>query len=294
MIAKFLTHLEAANRSPETIIWYEQKLRLTKEWIEQRHGPQGGFDTVNLQQFLVDKRKHCTPQTVQGYWRALHAFGEWGTSEGLMHENPVRKLKRPKVPIKRIDIFSHEEYRSLLRFAENNQRACEFTRCRDTAMLWLFYDTGMRESELINLCTQDLDLIGRRANVTGKGAKDRTVPFGKKTAEACRRLSYMCGDSPFAIPRQDGGQMARSTVYHRFQLLCIGARVRPRKVHAIRHTYGCRFMESGGRQTDLMYFMGHSTMEQTNDYTQWSREQQALENFGEFSPGDRLFDDPLT
>jgi Phage integrase family len=97
-------------------------------------------------------------------------------------------IKPPKVPEPRTEMLTKEQTKALLAECAGK----EFTSRRDTAIILLLADTGMRRSELANLTTEDLDLRGRVVAVEGKGdashrKRYRTVPFGARAAQGLDR-----------------------------------------------------------------------------------------------------------
>jgi site-specific recombinase XerD len=81
-------------------------------------------------------------------------------------------------------VLADEQLRALLTACKGN----EFTERRDTALIRLLVDTGIRSSELLGLAVTDLDFEQDVALVLGKGGRGRAVPFGNRTGEALRRL----------------------------------------------------------------------------------------------------------
>ncbi len=96
----------------------------------------------------------------------------------------MARMKPPAVPEQPVPVLSTEQLRALLKASEGKG----FTERRDTAILRLFIDTGMRLGELTGLSLPDLDLdVDNVALVTGKGRRMRACPFGARTAQALDR-----------------------------------------------------------------------------------------------------------
>ena len=100
-----------------------------------------------------------------------------------MDRDPTEKMRAPTVPESPVPIVSAADFKKLLETASGK----DFTSRRDTAVLLMLYDTGMRAGELIGLTLEDVDLRGRLAYVTGKGDRLRAVRFGAATAVALDR-----------------------------------------------------------------------------------------------------------
>src|SRR5215217_8453610 len=93
------------------------------------------------------------------------------------------RVPQPKTPQKLIPVMRDEDTKRLL-------EACKgtgFANLRDEALIRLYYNTGARLSEVGNLMLDDVDLNTESVHYHGKGAKDRRVRFGPKTARALSR-----------------------------------------------------------------------------------------------------------
>ncbi len=277
LLKRFLRHLESKNSSPETVKWYEHKWRIFLEWLDANNI---WHITPEVIQDFLDHVRHerkASAETVQGYYRALNAGFNWacGPHIGILQLNPMDGLSRPKTPKTVIEIFKKEEIEAILGFIQNRPGSSQQTRLRDYAIVTFFYATGVRESELLKLKWSDIDLDLRRATVWGKGAKQRVVQFGKFTGLLLELLHKTRTDGA-VFANQKGGHLSKSHVYDMFQESCDGAGVPRRKVHALRHTYACTYLDNGGDGGDLMALMGLSSMYMVNHYSQWTRAQRAL------------------
>src|SRR5262249_44350988 len=100
-----------------------------------------------------------------------------------MQAAPMQRVRLPKTPTKLVPVLGDEDTGRLL-------AACKgtgFTNVRDEALIRLYASTGARLSEVGNLLIEDLDLTSESVHYRGRGAKDRRVRFGPKTARALSR-----------------------------------------------------------------------------------------------------------
>ena len=95
----------------------------------------------------------------------------------------MEPMRPPAVPEQPVDILTDDELRALLDATRGNT----FENRRDTAMLRMLIDTGLRAGELAGLAVTDLDAEQSVAIVMGKGRRGRAVPYGTKTADVLRR-----------------------------------------------------------------------------------------------------------
>jgi integrase/recombinase XerC len=100
-------------------------------------------------------------------------------------------MKPPNLPEQPIGVIRAEQLVRLLKTCEGRDfKTCEgrdFTSRRDTAIILLLVDTGMRRAECVGMTVDDVDLDQRMAWVLGKGHRPRALPLGRKTAQALDR-----------------------------------------------------------------------------------------------------------
>lgn len=149
----------------------------------------------------------------------------------------------------------------------------KFSALRDHAMLELMYATGMRVSELTGLRLGQVDLQGGWARVTGKGSKERVVPFGERAAVALRRYLKAraarfaaAGDALFLNGRGQGS-ITRGGFGRRLGASArrVGflARVTP---HQVRHSCATHLLEGGADIRVLQELLGHNSITTTQRY----------------------------
>ena len=139
----------------------------------------------HVQEWVVILLGKYSDQYANHQHRALQQFFKWYSTEDPdePRTNVMTNLKPPKIGDKLVPVLTADELGLLLGTCKGGG----FQNRRDSAILYLFRDTGVRLSELAGLRTGDIDLPGREAIVTGKGDKQRTVKFTYDTARAIDR-----------------------------------------------------------------------------------------------------------
>jgi integrase/recombinase XerC len=107
-------------------------------------------------------------------------------AEGDLAASPMEGMRPPQLPEQPVDVVRAEQLTRLLRTCEGR----DFTSRRDTAIILLLVDTGMRRAECVGMTLDDVDLDQRIVWVLGKGRRPRALPIGRKTAQA---LDRSCG-----------------------------------------------------------------------------------------------------
>ena len=153
-------------------------------------------------------------------------------------------------------------------FDSNPKSALEV---RDRAMIELFYGSGVRLAELVDLDIRHLDLVNGLATVTGKGSKTRVVPLGSHAVEAVRRwIETRRGvrpTDPLFTGRGDR-RISPRTVQARLKKLSmhnLGTDVL--HPHLLRHSFASHLLESSGDVRAVQELLGHADISTTQIYT---------------------------
>lgn len=183
--------------------------------------------------------------------------------EGALTHDPLAGVRGPKVRRKLPQVLDVDEAGALVETDSGGKLAV-----RDRAMLELFYSSGLRLSELVNLRWIELDLDGGEVRVLGKGGKTRIVPVGRQAITALRALGVEEGMQPdSAIFRGRGGAPIHPrTVQMRMNKLAQGL---PKHVHPhlLRHTFASHMLESSGDLRAVQELLGHADIATTQIYT---------------------------
>jgi integrase/recombinase XerC len=106
-----------------------------------------------------------------------------GPAEGDLAASPMDGMRPPQLPEQPVGVVRAEQLTRLLKTCEGR----DFTSRRDTAIILLLVDTGMRRAECVGMTLDDVDLDQRIVWVLGKGRRPRALPIGRKTIQAVDR-----------------------------------------------------------------------------------------------------------
>ena len=205
------------------------------------------------------------PRTVKDYHTTLRTFFRWLVEEGCLEESPMAGLKPPVARADQIQPFTKEQVGALLLAAKGSDHGF-----RDEAILLLLLDTGVRASELCALRLENVDVIGKRAVVLGKGNKRRSVYFSRLTArainQALRGRNAAPSDPVFRSER--GEALTRSGLQQLLRRLARTAGVEAIRCspHTFRHTCAIWFLRNGGQVFSLKEMLGHTDLHMTMRY----------------------------
>ena len=154
-------------------------------WLAEQGMPTDAATVTReyIEAWLADLHQRLSPATVARHYRNLQQLWRWLIDDGEITRSPMERMRPPAVPEQPVPLISEADLVALLAACKGNT----FENRRDTAILRLLIDTGMRLAELTGLGVDDLDFDAEVAHVLGKGRRARAVPFGNKTGDALRR-----------------------------------------------------------------------------------------------------------
>jgi integrase/recombinase XerC len=161
----FRRTLEAENKSPRTVEAYTDAVRFLAVYC-QAHGKPllvGELRREHVQEFIADQLHRWKPATAHNRYRGLHAFFKWAVAEGDLRASPMDGMKPPHLPEQPVGVVRVEHLVRLLKTCEGR----DFTSRRDTAIILLLVDTGMRRAECVGMTLDDVDLDQRMVWVGG-------------------------------------------------------------------------------------------------------------------------------
>jgi len=239
---------------------------------ETRGAGSGDVTHVEVRRFLGEcYRKGLTKATVSRKLAALKSFFKYMLEEGLIQENPLTLVSAPRYKRPLPEYLSMQEVLQLL----DSPAGTGVLDLRNKALLELLYATGIRAGELVRIDMEDMDLSARWVRVTGKGNKERLVPFGRHAGQAllayARRrrtlLKEKYQEKAFFLNRLGTRLTSRSVqrvVAKQIQHCAISRRISP---HALRYTFATHLLDAGADLRSIQELLGHESISTTQRYT---------------------------
>lgn len=201
-------------------------------------------------------------KSISRHISSLKSFYKYLYDEEIIKENPAKLLQLPKRELRLPRYLTINEIESLLEL--------ESLSLRDKLIIELFYSTGIRVSELVNIKIKDIDLKEKTIKITGKGNKQRIVLFGS----VCKNLleEYMT-DREYLFLNNKGGKLSQSGVEYIVSNISLKSNVRTKFTpHTLRHTFATHMLDNGSSLVTVQKLLGHNDLETTSIYTHVSNE----------------------
>lgn len=213
-------------------------------------------------------RRGLSGRSLQRWLSSLRTFFNYGIRHNQSRTNPAQDIKAPKTPKKlpkTLDADQANQYLSI--------KGDSWIICRDRAIVELFYSSGLRLSELVNINLTDIDLRAKTVRVTGKGNRERELPIGSYAITALQnwlhqRQEITIHDHQALFLGIRGKRIAPRTVQQRLQQLGLSqgmaGKVHP---HMLRHSFASHLLESSGDLRAVQELLGHANISTTQVYT---------------------------
>ena len=281
MINQFLNYLRyERNSSPQTVQTYEESLREFESYISLR-------DTgLSLQavdadlirdwmESLMDKGN--TASTINKKLSALRSFYRFSLRRKLVEKDPAHGIVGPKKSKPLPQFLRESEMDQLLDRLEWDD---SYKDVRARTILLLFYEAGLRRSELTGLNDVDVDFGSRQLKVTGKRNKQRVIPFGQELTDAlrqylkARREQFGLRENGALFLSDKGERMTGSQVYLIVRkYLTLVTSLKKRSPHVLRHTFATAMLNNGAGLESIKKLLGHESVDTTEIYAHTTFEQ---------------------
>lgn len=199
---------------------------------------------------------------------SLRSLGNYLVRQNIWKENLALELDRPKAARLLPKVLSVEEVEKLLSAIDISKPLG----LRDRALFELIYSCGLRISEASNLLLQNVHLSDKILWVTGKGNKERIIPFGSEAEKWLRKWleirPLLVGNKlvPTVFVNYQGKPFSRKGIWKRFQELETISGVES-KVHTLRHSFATHLLAGGADLRSVQELLGHSDLATTQIYT---------------------------
>ena len=259
-----------------TLAAYRRDLAIYGQWLAQEHSGVliEHSSEAQLQAFFAAKIADKAT-TANRRLTVLRRFYHWALREKLISADPTIRLLAAKQPLRVPKTMTPQMVEALLEAPDDSPLGL-----RDRAMLELMYASGLRVSELVGLQSVQVGLAEGALRVTGKGSKERLVPFGQVAQQWIEhyikesRPTILAGrQSPDLFVTSRGAGMSRVAFWMIVKKYAqIAGITAPLSPHTLRHAFATHLLNHGADLRVVQLLLGHADISTTTIYTHVARE----------------------
>ena len=234
-------------------------------------------ETIRYYLIFLDQTRKTT-KTIARKIASLKSFYKFLTQQGIISVNPLSNVRTPRVPKTLPHLLNQNEILKLMSLPDISK----FKGIRDQSILELFYSTGIRISELVNIKLSDLRLESGTILIHGKGGKDRIVVLGDRAVYALKqyiaamKTKKNAHSSKYLFPSQihrkneniTDRPIGIKTVYNIVRkYVNVVSEDEKLSPHSLRHSFATHLLENGADLMAVKDMLGHSSLSSTQVYT---------------------------
>lgn len=273
LCADFIEFLDVERRSSAHTL---ENYRHAFDEFRRRHPGFTAWEDLtadDFRQYLFAMMKRDLGRaTIRLHFAALRSFFKWLTRRRGWKHNPLLDVQLPKQEKKLPVILTVTQIEQMLDLpmkTPKDKQAPVWAAERDSAILELFYSTGMRLSELASIDVGDIDTISECVRVFGKGRKERMCPVGSHALTAIQRYRVKAGVHDGPLFRSKLGtrittQAIGDVVDKYWKKSGLPIHVTP---HKLRHSFATHLLNNGADLRAVQSLLGHASLSTTQIYT---------------------------
>ena len=271
-------HEVEKNSSPRTLRNYSQALNAFESFLGDAFSGWRECSADDFRAYLFQCMKdEVSRATIRLRFSALRSFYKFLVHRQGLAKSPLNDIQLPKAEKKLPVVLNQKQIVELLEIPlklEIDKQAPEWMPLRDTAVLELFYSSGMRLSELTSLNVEDIDVLSDCVKVLGKGNKERIVPIGSYAMKAIQKYRQ--------VAKVHDGALFISKLRKRLSTRSVGSLLKKYldassieiniTPHKLRHSFATHLLDNGADLRSVQALLGHASLSTTQIYTHVTKE----------------------
>ena len=254
-----------------TLAAYRRDLSALAIWLHTQNTSLSSAVEAHLQAYFAHRHDQTKATSANRRMTVFRRFYRWALRDNRLLVDPTLKLLSAKQPQRLPKSLSEAQVEALLN-APDTDTALGL---RDRAMLELLYASGLRVSELVNLPLLSLNMREGVLRITGKGDKERLVPFGEEAGDWLQRYLDTARNellakknSPAVFLTQRGVAMSRVMFWMLIKKYALLADIHaPLSPHTLRHAFATHLLNHGADLRAVQMLLGHADISTTTIYT---------------------------
>lgn len=274
-IKDFLDYLKFQKRySQHTVIAYQNDLNSFFNFIHQQFGDTfpGDIKTTFVRSWLAElKELGMESKSINRKISALKSFFKYQLIRERIQVSPMVTLISPKVS-KRLPRFVDKD--AMITLFQRVEFPDTWDGKTQRLLMELFYNTGIRQAELVGLKEKHISKSNSSIRVLGKGNKERVIPVSTQLMNQMqeymleKKRIFEAGDDVFLLISARGNKLNPKYVYNTVnKYLSLVTTIDKKSPHVLRHTFATHLMNSGADLNAVKELLGHSSLAATQIYT---------------------------
>ena len=259
-----------------TLAAYRRDLQALAQWLALQGSELAKASEADLQGYFAHRHASTKATSANRRMTVFRRFYRWALRDHRLQADPTLTLLSARQPARLPKSLSEAQVEALLQAPAVDTPLG----LRDRAMLEILYASGLRVSELVSLPMLSLNLREGVLRITGKGDKERLVPFGQDAEDwlerylASARPELLAGRSSSSVfVTQRGTAMTRVMFWMLIKKYALKASIhQPISPHTLRHAFATHLLNHGADLRAVQLLLGHSDISTTTIYTHVARE----------------------
>jgi integrase/recombinase XerD len=266
--------------SRNTLDAYRRDLALFGQWLATQGRALNEVGESDINAYFAERHAQTRATTANRRLTVFKRYFRWALRERFITADPTLRLMAARQPMRVPKTMSEAQVEALLNAPDTGTALGQ----RDRAMLELMYASGLRVSELVTLKTFHVGHNEHVLRVTGKGNKERLVPFGQVAGQwlqvyLTQGRREILGDAQsedlFVTSRgsRAGEAMTRAMFWQLVKKYALAAGITsPLSPHTLRHAFATHLLNHGADLRAVQMLLGHADISTTTIYTHVARE----------------------
>lgn len=278
-VDQFINFLEIEKMySKETTVNYKIDLYLFVNYINDikiYNYKDITYDDLRKYLYYLTTEKNYSNKTISRHISSLQSFFNYLVNENVITNNPMKLINSPKKELRLPVYLTGTELEDLVNTPNRNT----LVGLRDSLILEMFYSTGIRLSELVDIKIKDIDFVDKKIKITGKGSKQRYVLYGDRCKNYLEdyinnyRSKFHLDDEDLLFLNQKGNPITASGIEYIVKNILVKSGINVKLTpHVLRHTFATHMLNEGADLMTVKELLGHSDLSTTGVYTHVSNE----------------------
>ena len=267
---EFLNYLKNIRLySKKTVASYEYDLKDYALFLEKNNLTIKDDNDKTLKLYLnyiYDKK--INNKSISRHLSSLRTYYDFLKKENIVTENIFKNVKNPKIEKTIPNFISHDKLNEI--FTSFNDSDLDI---RNRLVIELFYATGLRVGELVNIKIKDIDFGAQSIKVLGKGSKERYVFYNNTTKEVLKkylvvRKKIQKKANDYLLLNDKGTPIKEASVRKIIQTTLMKCGIKSKITpHTFRHTFATDLLNQGLDLVNVKELLGHASLNTTSIYT---------------------------